>query len=81
MLGASIGTALGGTLYAYRQVASQAEMTEEGVFSPAMIEQLSAIEGFRYVILLAAILSITAIITSALVGRPPVFDDDEPASS
>jgi EmrB/QacA subfamily drug resistance transporter len=81
LLGASIGTALGGTLYAYRQVASQAEMTEEGVFSPAMIEQLSSIESFRYVILLAAFLSITAIVTSALVGKPPVFQDDEPVPS
>ena len=81
LLGASIGTALGGTLYASRQVASQAEMVEEGVFSPAMIEQLSSTESFRYVILLAAFLSITAIITSALVGKPPVFDDDEPVPS
>ena len=81
LLGASIGTALGGTLYAYRQIDHQAELAEEGVFSPAVIEQLSAIESFRYVILLAAFLSITAIITSALVGKPPVFDEDEPVPS
>jgi EmrB/QacA subfamily drug resistance transporter len=81
LLGASIGTALGGTLYAYRQMAHQAVLTEEGVFSTAVIEQLSAIESFRYVILLAAFLSIASIVTAALVGKPPVFNDDEPVPS
>ena len=52
-------------------------MTKEAAFPLAMIEQLSAIEGFRYVILLAAFLSITDIVTSALVGKPPVQVDSE----
>jgi len=81
MLGASIGTALGGTLYAYQQLAYQAEMTEEGIFALELIKQLSSVESFRYVILLAAFLSVASIITSALVGKPPVFNDDELVSS
>ena len=69
MLGAAIGTALAGTLYASQQLLYQAGMTEEGIFTPDMIEQLSAVDSFSYVILLAAFISVASIVTAGFIGK------------
>lgn len=68
ILGASIGTALAGTLYAHQQLVNQAKMAGQDI-APDLIEQLSVIESYQHVILLAAFISIVSIVTSILVGK------------
>jgi EmrB/QacA subfamily drug resistance transporter len=68
LLGASIGTAVAGTLYAYRQEIFAAELAGQGT-ADNMIERLSAIESFQSVILLGVFISIASIITAALAGK------------
>jgi len=68
LLGSSIGTALAGALYTHQLLVNQARMAEQDITSN-LIEQLSIIESYQFVILIAAFISIASILTSVLVGK------------
>jgi EmrB/QacA subfamily drug resistance transporter len=76
LLGASIGTAVAGTLYAYRQELYATELAEQGTAAD-MIGRLSAIESFQSVIFLGVFISIASIITAALVGKAKTTPDTQ----
>ena len=76
LLGASIGTALGGTLYASQLSASQAKLAAQNI-APDMIDRLSAVESFQFVILLATFVSIASILTAAFTGKKKSFDNNQ----
>ena len=76
LLGGTTGMALAGTLYARQQIASAGELTAQGI-APDMVERLSVIESFQYVIFLAAIISFISIITSFFIGKPVKFPENE----
>ena len=67
LLGASIGTAGAGTLYASQQLLNQAKLGKQGV-DPTLIERLAVVESFQFILLLAAVLSFASIMTSLLTG-------------
>lgn len=67
LLGASIGTAGAGTLYASQQLLNQAKLGKQGV-DPTLIERLAVVESFQFILLLAAALSFASIMTSLLTG-------------
>jgi EmrB/QacA subfamily drug resistance transporter len=68
LLGSSVGTAVAGALYAHQQLIYEAELTAGGT-APELVEQLSAIESFQYVILLGAAISFVSILTAAAIGK------------
>jgi EmrB/QacA subfamily drug resistance transporter len=76
LLGASIGTAVAGTLYAYRQELYATELAEQGTAAD-IIGRLSAIESFQSVIFLGVFISIASIITAALVGKAKTTPDTQ----
>ena len=67
LLGSSIGTGGAGTLYASQQLLNQTKLAEQGV-DPTLIERLAVVESFQFILLLAAVLSFTSIMTSLLTG-------------
>jgi len=69
LLGSSVGMAVAGTLYAQQQLVYTAELTAGGT-APELVERLSVIESFQYVILLAAAISFVSILTAASIGKP-----------
>lgn len=69
LLGSSVGMAVAGTLYAQQQLVYTAELTAGGT-APELVERLSVIESFQYVIFLAAIVSFVSILTAASIGKP-----------
>jgi len=68
LLGSSIGTAIGGTLYAYRLSYNQGLIGAPDV-APGMAERIAVAESFQYVILLAAFISVVSILTALSTGR------------
>jgi EmrB/QacA subfamily drug resistance transporter len=74
MLGASIGTAVAGTLYAHQAEVYSLELTARGTAAD-LVERLSVIQSFQNVILLGAFVSVTTIITSVLIGRSPAAEE------
>ena len=76
LLGGSTGLAIAGTLFAVEQAKHTAELALQDI-PPDMVERLSVIESFQYVITLAAIISFASIVTSFFIGRSrPVPEDD-----
>jgi EmrB/QacA subfamily drug resistance transporter len=68
LLGSATGTAIAGTLYAHQQSVKAAELALQDI-APHIVERLSVIESFQYVILLAAIISFVSIVTASLIGK------------
>ena len=62
------GTAIGGTLYASQLSANQAKLATQNI-APDMIDRLSAVESFKFVILLATFVSIASVLTAAFTGK------------
>jgi EmrB/QacA subfamily drug resistance transporter len=75
LLGGAAGMAIAGTLYAYQQAAKFADMAGQDI-APGLMEQLSVIESFQFVIFLGAMISVLSIITAFLIGKP--VSDGEP---
>jgi len=69
LLGGSAGMAIGGTLYAVEQSKRAAELALQDI-APAMVERLSVIESYQYVILLASIICAFSILTALFIGKP-----------
>ena len=73
LLGSSIGTAGAGTLYTSQLLLNQTKLAGQGV-DPTWIERIAVVESFQFILLLAAVLSFAAILTSIFTGgssRPP----------
>jgi MFS family permease len=75
LLGQSVGAAFAGALYASQQEISRMQLTSQGT-AAGLVEQLSITRGFQYVIFLAAFVSASAIVTSALIGKSKAADSD-----
>jgi EmrB/QacA subfamily drug resistance transporter len=67
LLGASIGTAAVGTLFASQQIIQKSRLYEQGI-EQIMINRLAVVNSFQFVLLLAAILCFIAVITSLFTG-------------
>jgi EmrB/QacA subfamily drug resistance transporter len=76
LLGSSVGTALAGALYAHREAISRVDLTSQGT-AAGLVEQLSIIHSFQYVIFLGVFVSASAIITSALIGKSQAAKTDQ----
>jgi EmrB/QacA subfamily drug resistance transporter len=75
LLGGATGMAIAGTLFARQQTTSAAELALQGI-APDMVDRLSVIESFQYVIFLAAIISFLSIVTSFFIGKPTVVPEE-----
>ena len=67
LLGASVGTAGVGTLFASQQVIHKTMLAGQGMDSD-LIDRLAVVESFQFVLLLAAILCSVSILTSIFAG-------------
>jgi EmrB/QacA subfamily drug resistance transporter len=76
LLGAGIGSAFAGALYANQQEISRLELTAQGTAAD-LIGPLSIVHGFQYVIFLAAFVCASTIITSALSGQSKTADAEQ----
>ena len=76
LLGASVGTAIAGTIYAHQQAAYKMELIEQGT-AVGLAEQLSVIEAFQYVILLGVFISAASVVSSLMIGKPAVVQEEE----
>ena len=65
--GGAVGMAIAGTLYAQQYNLKLNELAQETV-SVGMAERLASVESFRYVILLAAVISVIAFMASFWTG-------------
>jgi MFS family permease len=75
LLGSSVGAAFAGSLYAHQQDLARVKLASQGT-APGLLDQLSITQAFQYVILLAAFVSASAIITSALIGKSKPVDSN-----
>lgn len=67
LLGASIGTAGVGTLFASRQAFHKAGLAAQGT-APDLVDRLAVVESFQSVLFMAAVLCTAAILTSLFAG-------------
>jgi len=67
LLGAAIGTAGAGTLYAAQHLTNRTILAERGV-DPALIGRLAVVESFQFILILATVLGFTSILTSIFTG-------------
>jgi hypothetical protein len=67
LLGSSIGTAGAGALYTGRQLLNRTRLAEQGMDSE-LISRLAVVESFRFILLLAGLLSLASILTALFTG-------------
>ena len=68
LLGASVGTAMAGTIYAHQQAAYRTTLMEQGT-AASLAEQLSVVNAFQFVILLGVFISVASIVSALMIGK------------